>query len=66
MCSKAFNALHERDSLSSVHVSSERARQQHAVEQNALAEVQRGPATSTRRLFYTSGRFMGTSKASTA
>jgi hypothetical protein len=51
VCYKVFSTLRESGTLSSAHVSSERARQQHADEQeNILDMVQRSPTTNTRRL----------------
>ena len=49
--SKVFNTLRECGTLPSVHVSSERARQQHVKEEkNILEMVQPNPTISTRRL----------------
>ena len=48
---KVLNTLRECGTLPSVHVSSERAREQNMEEQeNILDMVQRSPSTSTRRL----------------
>ena len=48
---KVFNTLCECGTLSSAHVSSERARKQNMEEQeNILDMVQRSPTTSTQRL----------------
>jgi hypothetical protein len=51
MFSKVFNTLRECGTLPSVHVSSERARQQHMKEEeNILEMVKCSPTISTRRL----------------
>jgi hypothetical protein len=49
--SKVFNTLRERGRPPSAQVSSERARHQHAEEQENIVEMtERSPPTSTRRL----------------